>query len=136
MFVGSSALAAMALMMPLVAAPESIVRGALTYVLLVYAVYVSSTVRRTLVVALLMTLPLVTAELEALLLSCLEKRPEDRPASAQVFCDRLQACAAFGRWTNARAAKWWARQRHERRSGVAGRGGSGDALAGNLTVHR
>jgi hypothetical protein len=59
LFAGTSAFSAMALVMPLVAAPESIVRGALTCVLLVYAVYVPSTARRTLVVASLMTVPLL-----------------------------------------------------------------------------
>jgi len=78
----------------------------------------------------------VTADLEALLLSCLEKRPEDRPASAHVFRDRLRACAGSGSWTNARAAEWWASHRHELKSGIAVRSGSGDALVGNLTVHR
>jgi len=55
----------------------------------------------------------------AALLACLEKRPEDRPASAHVLGERLRACAARGSWTNARAADWWARHRHELRSGGA-----------------
>jgi eukaryotic-like serine/threonine-protein kinase len=62
----------------------------------------------------------VTADLEALLLACLAKRPEERPASAHILRERLRACAAAGRWTNARAAHWWAAHRHQLRSGGAG----------------
>ena len=62
----------------------------------------------------------VTPDLEALLLACLAKRPEDRPASAHVLRERLHACVAAGRWTNARAAQWWAIHRHNLRSGGAG----------------
>jgi hypothetical protein len=61
----------------------------------------------------------VAPDLETLLLACLAKRPEDRPASAHVLRERLRACAAAGRWTNARAAQWWALHRHELRSGGA-----------------
>jgi len=61
----------------------------------------------------------VAADLEAVILACLAKRPEDRPASAHVLRERLRACAAAGRWTNARAAQWWAAHRHELRSGGA-----------------
>jgi hypothetical protein len=62
----------------------------------------------------------VSPDLESVLLACLAKRPEDRPASAHVLRERLAACAAAGRWTNARAAQWWALHRHELRSGGAG----------------
>ena len=62
----------------------------------------------------------VTPDLESVLLACLAKRPEDRPPSAHVLRERLRACAAAGRWTNARAAQWWAVHRHELHSGGAG----------------
>lgn len=55
----------------------------------------------------------VMADLEALLLACLAKRPDDRPASALVFREQLLACAAAGGWTNARAADWWTTHRDE-----------------------
>jgi eukaryotic-like serine/threonine-protein kinase len=61
----------------------------------------------------------VSPELEAVLLACLAKRPEDRPASAHVLRERLRACAGAGSWTNARAAQWWALHRHKLRSGGA-----------------
>ena len=79
----------------------------------------------------------VAADLEAVLLACLAKRPEDRPASAHVLRERLRACAAAGRWTNARAAQWWAAHRHQLRSGGAGASASGGAVdARHLTVTR
>ena len=81
----------------------------------------------------------VAADLENLLLACLAKRPEDRPASAQTLRERLQACAAAGRWTNARAAEWWTLHRHELRSGGArpsAEASTVDAAAGRLTVSR
>ena len=79
----------------------------------------------------------VAADLEAVLLACLAKRPEDRPASAHVLRERLRACAAAGRWTNARAAQWWADHRHELRSGGAGASAAGAAVdAHALTVTR
>jgi hypothetical protein len=53
----------------------------------------------------------VSADLEALLLACLAKRPGDRPASAQALRARLRGCAAAGRWTNERAARWWTEHR-------------------------
>jgi len=71
----------------------------------------------------------VALDLETVLLACLAKRPEDRPASAEVLRERLRACAAAGRWTNARAAQWWALHRHELRSGGARAGASTSAAS-------
>jgi serine/threonine-protein kinase len=81
----------------------------------------------------------VSPDLEAVLLACLAKRPEDRPASAQVLREQLLACAAAGRWTNARAAAWWALHRRELRSGGAGASATTAAVASrphHLTVTR
>jgi serine/threonine-protein kinase len=58
----------------------------------------------------------VAADLEAVILACLAKRLEDRPASAQLLRERLRACADAGGWTNARAAQWWAAQREALRA--------------------
>ena len=60
LFVGTAAFSSLALVMDLTASPDMIVRTVLTFMLLVYAVYVPSTARRTLVVAALMTVPLLT----------------------------------------------------------------------------
>jgi serine/threonine-protein kinase len=79
----------------------------------------------------------VAADLEAVLLACLAKRPEDRPASAHILRERLRACSAAGRWTNARAAQWWTLHRHQLRSGGAGVATDGEARAApQLTVTR
>jgi eukaryotic-like serine/threonine-protein kinase len=81
----------------------------------------------------------VSADLEAVLLACLAKRREDRPATAHVLRERLRACAAAGRWTNARAAQWWALNRQRLRSGgmqASARSGVVDVGAHHLTVTR
>jgi serine/threonine-protein kinase len=81
----------------------------------------------------------VASDLEAVILACLAKRPEDRPASAHVLRERLAACAAAGRWTNARAAQWWALHRHQLRSGGARASATrttGDARASHLLLTR
>jgi serine/threonine-protein kinase len=62
----------------------------------------------------------VSPDLEALLLGCLAKRPEDRPASAHILRERLRTCVAAGRWTNARAAQWWSVNHRKLLSGGAG----------------
>jgi hypothetical protein len=59
LFVGTAAFSATALVMDMLANPDMFVRTLLTYMLLVYAVYVPSTARHTLLVAGLMTLPLL-----------------------------------------------------------------------------
>jgi serine/threonine-protein kinase len=71
----------------------------------------------------------VSPDLEAVLLACLAKRPQDRPASALMLREQLRACVAAGRWTNARAAQWWAVHRHALRSGGAGASAASSAIA-------
>jgi eukaryotic-like serine/threonine-protein kinase len=81
----------------------------------------------------------VAEDLERLLLDCLAKRPEDRPATAQILRERLRACAVAGLWTNARAAQWWAEHRHQLRSGGAKPStnrSTGDVRSPHLTVTR
>jgi serine/threonine-protein kinase len=83
----------------------------------------------------------IASDLEELLLACLAKRPEDRPASAQVLRDRLRACAAAGRWTNARAAQWWKLRGRELRSSRSRAGATAarhtvDAPAASIIVQR
>jgi serine/threonine-protein kinase len=48
----------------------------------------------------------IPRELEALILACLAKSPEDRPASAAALQAALLRFAAS--WTQERAARWWA----------------------------
>jgi len=78
----------------------------------------------------------VSADLETLLLACLSKRPEERPASANDLREQLSACGAAGRWTNDRAAQWWADNRHKLRSGGAGAIESLASVAPHLKVTR
>jgi serine/threonine-protein kinase len=51
----------------------------------------------------------IPAGLEDLLLECLEKRPEDRPASALELERRLSSVAVVAPWTREDADAWWAR---------------------------
>jgi serine/threonine-protein kinase len=78
----------------------------------------------------------VAADLETLLLGCLAKKPEERPASAHVLREQLRACAAAGEWTNARAAQWWSANRSQLRSGGATARGGIHSTAPHLTVTR
>jgi hypothetical protein len=48
----------------------------------------------------------VPAELEAIVLACLEKKPESRPQSAADLKKRLEACGVAA-WTDDEAAAWW-----------------------------
>jgi len=49
----------------------------------------------------------VPADLEAVILRCLAKRPADRFPSVHVLQRALQMCEASGRWTRESAAAWW-----------------------------
>jgi hypothetical protein len=48
----------------------------------------------------------VPAVLDAVILSCLEKDPTDRPGSAAELAERLRACEV-GEWSVERARDWW-----------------------------
>jgi serine/threonine-protein kinase len=49
----------------------------------------------------------IPAALEALVLSCLAKDPDERPPSAEWLAARLAECETAGDWTPARARAWW-----------------------------
>ena len=49
----------------------------------------------------------VPADFEAVLLQCLRKRREERPADAAALRAALRACANVEPWTNAHAVEWW-----------------------------
>ena len=49
----------------------------------------------------------IPASLEALVLSCLAKDPDERPASAEWLAARLAECETAGDWTPGRARAWW-----------------------------
>ncbi len=72
----------------------------------------------------------VPSDLEALLLSCLSKKPEDRPDSAAELRRRLRDCQSFGDWTEEAAREWWSQHAAalaERRRTTA-RSASGQSL--------
>jgi hypothetical protein len=77
----------------------------------------------------------VDTQLETLLLACLAKRPDERPRTAHELRDRLRSCAIASRWTNQRAAEWWAAHRHQLRSTQGGATDSGSQPS-HLSVTR
>ncbi len=73
-------------------------------------------------------------DLEATLLDCLAKKPEDRPGSAEALRERLLACDVPP-WTVDDARRWW--QEHGAKSGPSRPSPSGrstTALAVDLTA--
>jgi len=49
----------------------------------------------------------IPPELDAVVLACLAKSPDDRPANADEMRARLAALGLAGEWTRERAQRWW-----------------------------
>ena len=49
----------------------------------------------------------ISPELERIILQCLEKKPEDRPASARLLRKMLEQCPECHGWTQDDAEAWW-----------------------------
>jgi serine/threonine-protein kinase len=49
----------------------------------------------------------IPADLEAVILRCLAKRPEDRYADARAVADALAACGCATEWNEDHAEAWW-----------------------------
>jgi len=49
----------------------------------------------------------VSSDLAELIMQCLAKSPEQRPASAEVLDQALAGCAFAGAWTSLDAEQWW-----------------------------
>src|SRR5262249_49140122 len=49
----------------------------------------------------------IPAELEQIIMDCLEKDPERRPPGAAALAERLRRCNLPEQWTPERAASWW-----------------------------
>jgi hypothetical protein len=65
----------------------------------------------------------VSADLEDLLMSCLAKKPGDRPASAEAFEVTLAKCRAASGWSRDQANEWWRKRsaaRNEKTMAMAG----------------
>jgi hypothetical protein len=51
----------------------------------------------------------ITPGLDRIILDCLAKRPDERPASAGALRERLEGCPLPAPWTPSDAAAWWSR---------------------------
>jgi hypothetical protein len=69
----------------------------------------------------------VSADLEALLRSCLDKAPDQRPRDARALQSSLLGCAEAGRWSEADARGWWRAD-----PGRAGGGAGADTGSGEI----
>jgi len=51
--------------------------------------------------------PEIPADLEAVVLRCLVKKPDDRYPDARALAAALAACASAGEWNDEKADQWW-----------------------------
>ena len=53
----------------------------------------------------------IPVDLEAVVMACLAKQPEDRPPSAAKMFEMLAKCQDYGAWTQEKAEQWWSSNR-------------------------
>ena len=70
----------------------------------------------------------VPADLEKVLLECLEKDPSNRPKDAAALGEGLRRCQAFGEWTTDKARRWWTGHATGLRQGRGGLEAAGDRV--------
>ena len=70
----------------------------------------------------------VDSDLEAVILRCLAKKPEDRFGSAEEMGEALSQCASAGTWTRVEARAWWAERLAEQTA--VGNSGSATLVRG------
>ena len=63
----------------------------------------------------------ISSDLETVLLGCLEKSPDRRPASARELSQSLRACRTDAPWDEDRARAWWSKHAPEIASSTAAR---------------
>lgn len=82
--------------------------------------------------------PAIPADLEALILECLQKDPTDRPQTAAALSLRLQELSSAGSWKRTDASAWWDEFRGalDERRGVPDALGEGHTLDVALRVAR
>jgi eukaryotic-like serine/threonine-protein kinase len=71
----------------------------------------------------------IPADLEAVVLRCLAKNPEDRFQGTDILEQALAECAAAGEWSQADAARWW-----RENEGVGGTGKNFDPRGCNASA--
>jgi serine/threonine protein kinase len=49
----------------------------------------------------------IPAEIDAMVLACLEKNPDRRPQDAAALLQMMEQCTTCTTWSNARAREWW-----------------------------
>jgi serine/threonine-protein kinase len=76
----------------------------------------------------------ISADLEAIVLACLAKRPADRPASAAALRSAILACADAERYDAAAARAWWSSEpaKLRARASAAPHSGHGSTMAIDL----
>jgi len=78
----------------------------------------------------------VPADLESIVLACLRKDPNDRPASAGHIRARLWAGTTIGKWNTDRARRWWRQYGDEVKQRTTETDAAGQTIAIDLKNHK